>query len=182
MATASIEALPPEIAALIMKQISSPVALDSLVHASPCFYRVFVTCKTNLLFNFARQQFEGSTVLPNAINAVQTLRSPPALHDLTDGFLIARCLLEHYDPVISLQKGMLLCRLSVTVDWFVADFWRDSQQLLNHLGKDMGLPQDLKVIGLAPSPVEFGRLQRAFYRFETLRRFLGISSNKLNYN
>lgn len=46
----------------------------------------------------------------------------------------------------------------------------------------MGFQQDLEVLGLPPSPVEVGRLQRAFCRFETLRRFLGTSSNESNYN
>ncbi|KAL8726880.1 MAG: hypothetical protein Q9166_006432 [cf. Caloplaca sp. 2 TL-2023] len=169
----SLDILLPEIQAQIMRNIDSVQNLISLLHASPRFYQVFRSRREYLLTQLAFNQFQPE-IINTVWNLAKALQLPrPATRDrvhehINKNFGTYRPVDNDFQqPSISSAVTIPLCKIGRTIAWFVEDYRQSSLKLLTDLGTHMELRQNEEILHSHLSPVELGRLQRAFCRFET---------------
>lgn len=163
-----IELLEPETQALIMCHVSDIQTLHSLISASPRFYQVFSSRREYHLTNLAVQQCGQPANAWDAIKASNLPKSRPceAVEMFKQNF-------QNDDDwkaiIMSPEISIPMMKLGACVEWFVADFVRDSLANLAQLGNLAGLKQDSHAVLSDLLEVERARIGRAFFRFEIYR-------------
>ncbi|KAL9031532.1 MAG: hypothetical protein Q9180_006797 [Flavoplaca navasiana] len=153
-----------------MRSFNSLPALLSLVRASPRLYQVFRDRREYLITQVAFNHFHPQIIddvwcLAKAIEIPKPIDNPNQVRHVLN--------LSRYpddaklQPSIGLELTVPLCNIGEIIAWFVEDYRRSSLDLLAHVSSEMDLPHDLGILQTSLSPVELGRLQRAFCRFET---------------
>ncbi|KAG6986476.1 hypothetical protein G7Y79_00081g100710 [Physcia stellaris] len=158
------ESLEPEVQSLIMCYISSATTLYSLIRASPRYFQVFRSRRDYQLTALAVRH----SLVPTNVWAVRAskLPTPQSREDVkvfTDtlddqGFNI---------PQLPPDLSMPMIRLNAHLEWFVADFAKESLAILARLGEMMNLHLDGDLVFSELSVVEELRIARALCRFDT---------------
>ncbi|KAL8787531.1 MAG: hypothetical protein Q9213_002189 [Squamulea squamosa] len=169
MTSPSLETLTPEIQAQILRNIDSVPAFFSLLRASPRLYQVFRDRKEYLLTQLAFNQFHPE-IVEDVWTMAKALQIPqPAtkshIHDIISDFMLVDE--DHQQHSIPTSTTAPLCKIGMTIAWFVEDYRRSSLQLLADLGTHMDIQQDTSVLQSDLSVTEKGRIQRALCRFVT---------------
>ena len=162
------EQLQPETQTVIMCHISSPSTLYSLLRASPRFYQVFISRRE---FHLTQLAISHSHAPANAWDTFKASMIPkPPSREAVETFV--RTFTEddgYMAPVLSLEISVPMIKLGASVEWFIADFTRETLANLVALGKLKSLKQDLDRMHRKISMIETERIARAFFRLETFR-------------
>ena len=180
----ALELLSPELQQQILLQLACLDTLHALIRACPRLYKVFRLNKEVVLSAVTLHQFHPA-VQPEAL-AIAHLEQykhdskRTTAHSFCDNFPnhIHRWCESHTSKPMSID----LCRLDGTIKYFIEDYARNTLPVLGQLGQS----QDLAILpeyrlwnhiaDAQLSSTEFGRLQRAFCRFELYRRLFSRCS------
>ena len=181
--TRTLEALSPELQQRILCQLGDLHTLSTLIRASPRFYQVFRLNKDTTLSTIVLSLFH-PVVRPEAIAVAKLAQLRLQSHGSTrsqrdtalsfcDSFPRQIHLWSNSTALGSISTH--LCKLAGAVEFFIADYTRNTLPILDQLGKS----QDFAILSEYPpnshdlhpqaSPTEIGRLQRAFCRIELYR-------------
>ena len=167
-----LELLEPDFQLQLLLEFDSVGDLHSLIRASPRYYQVFLLNKKSVLAALACRQVH-QEVLPIAVNLVGIAQlGLPLPRELA----ITTCKLgppRRFSG--SLPDYIVLCRLLRNIEFLIDDYTLTTLTLMDDVG---GLLDTRFGVGNRTQPshndrilsrCEFGRLQRAFCRFETFR-------------
>lgn len=167
MAT-SLEMLPPELQAHILRQCNSLLTLYSLLRASPRLYQVFLDQKDLILSHVVYNPFH-----PGVTNSAWILAKASQIPQPHDDIRVWEFLrtLRHETAVVKhrmpVRMIIPLSRFAATVQWFVNDYKRHSISFLAHFVPQLDLQQDERILYSDLSDIELARIQCALFRFET---------------
>ena len=183
-----LELLLPELQLQILSHLDSFHTLRALVLASPRLYQVYQSNKQVLLSSIARRVSHiGAICHALAIERLKQLEQPPfsrsSVLSVLESFPDPK---DQAGTVLPLTTSIHLCKLYVTVQFFVDDYARNTLPILSQLrnSKDASIePQYGANTDNPPhlSTTELSRLQRAFCRFETYRQLFARCSSTLNH-
>ncbi|KAI9837644.1 MAG: hypothetical protein M1837_002931 [Sclerophora amabilis] len=173
--------LPVELRYLILREVSSPKDLHSLIRASSSFYSTFLSRKSSVLCQVLRNSVHPE-VLPLALACVHASEIAKLIkdqHNHSTRQNIIDFLRDHVNPgrpslgdLRDLAVSIPLSRLWLTVDTFISDFGcRSLEAFTDHTSSSFPASDEpFKDLESLLSITERGRLQRAFFRFELYRR------------
>ncbi|KAL8659434.1 MAG: hypothetical protein Q9202_007139, partial [Teloschistes flavicans] len=176
---ASLEGLSPELQIQIMRQCDSFSDLHSLLRASPHLYQVFRHQKELILSHQVYKPFHPDIIDDAWILAkAAQIPQPPQKHRAWEFLNTPR----HENALVKNQMParmiLPLSKLAATIQWFIQDYKTHSISYLAHFVTPLDLQQDEELLYSDLSEVEFGRIQRAFCRFETFRFLFMDSKNE----
>lgn len=171
----SFRNLPPELLSLILRNLNSPRDLHSLISASPSCLHAFLGNKYRILLWLCVKGIQ-----PGALRDALALHHAPR-RTVAHGRMGLRCnegveptdsepFLSKYfsdatfEPPTDMADLTELLRLQSLVSRFAHGYFKEATALL---GAPLA-PSDPTIIGevAPPSPTEWTRLQRAFFRYE----------------
>ncbi|MCJ1409908.1 hypothetical protein MMC19_003992 [Ptychographa xylographoides] len=206
MAISGFESLSVELRLMILQQLSSPRDLYRLICTSRACYYTFIGHKTSILAAVIQTAIPRE-VLPDALAACEASEiraisillpsKPREIADTSRG-RITRYIQDFMDGYRAQPKATLsgltdlpvlvsLCRLWEVVDFFISDYKKTVFKQMAHLFTDATQhhEQRAKINYWADqeelSTTEVGRLQRAFFRFETYRKLFAFGQNQSEY-
>lgn len=170
--TVSFELLSAELQIQIMKQLDTIDALHAVIRASPRLYQVFRINKAKILSRVARKGFHPTTLLEALSVARLSQWGHPLPKETAMAFL--RTPLEERKrrlfPPTPISQSISLCKLEKRIRFFVEDYARETLPILGNLAVYWPLATDHDPEHAENtaevSMSEFGRLQRAFCRYE----------------
>ncbi|KAL9582738.1 MAG: hypothetical protein Q9212_003121 [Teloschistes hypoglaucus] len=144
---ASLETLPPELQAHILRQCNSLSTLYSLLRASPRLYRVCLDQKDLILSHVVYKPFHpGVTHSAWILAKASQIPQPHSDHRVWEFLKTPK-----YENAL----------------WFVNDYKRHSISFLAHFVPQLDRQQDERILYSDLSDVKLARIQRALFRFET---------------
>ena len=173
-ATVSLELLYAELQIQIMVQLDTIEALQAVIRASPRLHQVFRINKEQVLSRVARQCFHPTAVLEALSVARLSQWGHPLPKEKAMAFLHAP-LEDRKRPLFAtppISQSKSLCKLERRIRFFAEDYAREVLPVLGKLAASQDLPiatdhdpeHAENTAGVSES--EFGRLQRAFCRYE----------------
>jgi hypothetical protein len=166
-----LESFPPELKSMILFSLPDTQTLSALVHASPYYHQAYYLEREPLLSAVLPREL-GQQVLVDAVTAVRAAKVPTksgssaTIKDFLARYRIIRTRGETSttdNPFEGFADG---CRLHATVRAVARHFSRSAVET-SHQGSEGDFTEP------NPSRTELGRINRAFYRFETFCRLFG---------
>ena len=185
-ATVPLELLSAELQIEIMKQMDTIDGLHAVICASPRLYQVFRINKEQILSRVARQCFHPTAVLEALSVARLSQWGRPLPRERAMAFLRTppeerRRRLFATTPI---SQSISLCKLEKRVRFFAEDYARETLPILGKLAVSQDLPiatdydSEHAENTAEVSVSEFGRLQRAFCRYELYSQLFAQCSGK----
>lgn len=184
--TVSLELLSAELQIQIMKRVDTIDALHAVICASPRLYQVFRFNEEQILSRIARQGFHPTAVLEALSVARLSIWGYPLPKEKAMAFLRTplKDRKQRLFATTPVSESVALCKLEKRIRFFVEDYTRETLPILGQLALSQDLPiatdhnADHSKNTVELSMSEFGRLQRAFCRYELYSRLFAQCSGE----
>ena len=172
---AALERLSTELQVQIMLDLDGTGTLYSLIRSSPRLLDVFCANKSVVLSGLARKGFHPSVLL-EALSIARLCELPHPVPRSTAINLLNTPIEERAHRLLanrSISRSVTMCKLRNLIDFFIRDYTRSTIPLLNGIDLAIKIRYPDYSVDCALSPSEYGRLQRAFCRFELYHFLFG---------